>query len=70
MNIQFFAFLWRMRCNMKNKRRKPNLNKKICERCGNGGYTARTMFRCKYCGWMNGCEEYGVEITRGGIDDR
>ena len=55
---------------MKLKKKKPNPNKKICERCGNGGYTPKTIFKCRYCGWMNGCEEYNVEITRGGIDDR
>jgi len=52
----------------KTKKSKENL--KICERCGNGGYTYKTMFRCKYCGFMNGYGDYNVEITKGGIDDR
>ena len=59
---------------MKNKRKKTNPNEKICERCGNGGFTSKTVFRCKYCLWLNGVEDeylkYGVEVTRGGIDDR
>ena len=59
---------------MKNKRKKPNPNEKICERCGNGGYTEKKTFKCRYCGWLNGEEEffseYMVVVTRGGIDDR
>lgn len=55
---------------MKPKKRKPNPNKKVCERCGNGGMTAKTIFKCRFCGWMNGLEDYNVEITKGSIDDR
>ena len=58
---------------MKNNRKK-NPNKKICERCGNGGYTAKTTFRCRYCGWMNGLDDFydqhNAVVTYGGIDDR
>ena len=51
---------------------KPNKYMKICERCGNGGITKKTVFQCKYCGYINGIEadKYGVEISRGGLDDR
>lgn len=55
---------------MKSKRKKPNPNEKVCERCGNGGFSRKKIFKCRYCGWINGCEEYNTEITRGGIDDR
>lgn len=54
----------------KNRSTKPSKHEKICERCGNGGITRKTVFRCRYCGWINGvgAEEYGVEITRGSIE--
>ena len=53
---------------------KKNPREKVCERCGNGGFTSKTVFRCMYCGYLNGIEEeclkYGVEVTVGGIDER
>ena len=64
---------------MKNKHKKTNHKKhnpreRVCERCGNGGFTNKKVFRCKYCFYLNGveaeCLKYGVEITRGGIDER
>lgn len=55
----------------KTVRKKVNPAKKVCEQCGNGGYTRKDVFRCRYCGYVNGIDsEYGVEITRGGIDER
>lgn len=43
--------------------------KKICERCGNGDITKKVMFKCRYCGWLNGVNaEYDVTITRGGLE--
>lgn len=55
----------------KRHSRKRHKHEKICERCGNAGITRKTMFRCKYCGWINGAgaEEYGVELSKGSIDD-
>lgn len=41
---------------------------KECERCGNGGFTKETVFRCRYCGYINGMNGK-VKIVRGGIDD-
>lgn len=42
---------------------------KECERCGNGGNTKKVMFKCRYCGWINGTEsEYGVAITHGSLE--
>lgn len=45
-----------------------NKYEKICERCGNGGICRKTVFRCKYCGYINGTE-FEVVITRGGLED-
>ena len=54
----------------KNKKaKKKETPFKICEQCGNGGKTEKSVFRCKYCGYINGLENE-VLITRGGIDDR
>ena len=53
----------------KNKTKKKKTNIKVCECCGNGGFTTKTVFRCRYCGYINGLE-HEVLITRGGIDDR
>lgn len=48
---------------------KPHKYEKVCERCGNGGITKKTTFRCMYCGWLNGePEEPRVIVTRGGLD--
>lgn len=55
----------------KMKHKKHNPRERVCERCGNGGFTAKKVFRCKYCYYLNGAEEeYNVVITRGGIDER
>lgn len=49
---------------------KPNKNEKICERCGNGGFTKKTVFNCKYCGWLNGVGMGDrITITKGGVDE-
>ena len=49
----------------------PKLHKyeRVCERCGNGGITKKTEFRCRYCGWWNGSKETRrVVISRGTPD--
>lgn len=48
----------------------PKKNEKVCERCGNGGFTQKEVFRCRYCWWLNGigAEEYEVYITRGRVE--
>lgn len=57
---------------MAKRKRKPSkiiVAKKICEQCGNGGRTKKAVFKCKYCGYINGL---GTEvlITKGSIEDR
>lgn len=57
----------------KNFKKKRKMEPKTCERCGNGEFFGNKMFRCKFCGWLNGdydFAEYGVVVTEGGIDDR
>ena len=58
---------------VKKKPTKKNKNEKVCERCGNGGFTPKKVFRCKYCGFLNGLDLEGtghqIEITRGGLDE-
>lgn len=54
----------------KKTKQRRNKNEKTCERCGNGGFTPKEVFRCKYCGWLNGvgAEEYGAEVTKGSLE--
>ena len=53
----------------KNKSKKKKRPFRICEQCGNGGFTDKTVYKCKYCGYINGLGNE-VLITRGNIDDR
>lgn len=36
------------------KRQKVSKFQRICERCGNEVFSPKRVFRCRYCGWMNG----------------
>ena len=47
---------------------RPHKHEKICERCGNGGICKKKKFRCMYCGYLNGEEEYEIVITRGNLE--
>ena len=61
---------WRKKSSMKkNKSKKKKRPFRICEQCGNGGFTDKTVYKCKYCGYMNGLGNE-VLITRGSINDR
>ena len=48
---------------------KKGISKRIreCERCGNFNKPKQEVFRCKYCGHLNGTDGR-VEITKGGLD--
>lgn len=50
-----------------NKTVKKNKNERVCERCGNGGFSRNEVFKCKYCGYLNGVEGR-VEVTKGPYD--
>lgn len=39
------------------KKQKVNKWQKTCERCGNESYTPNKVFRCKYCGQVNGLKK-------------
>lgn len=55
----------------KTQNQKKNKYMKTCERCGNEVFSFKKVFKCKFCGWLNGLNlQEEVQITRGGIDDR
>ena len=43
------------------KRQKVSKFQRICERCGNEVFSPKRVFRCRYCGWMNGILERNNE---------
>ncbi len=50
------------------KREKRNPLKRTCEQCGNDGISRNKVFKCKYCGYINGLPDR-VEITRGRLEE-
>ena len=49
------------------KKYKRNPREKVCECCGNGGFTAKPVFKCRFCGHIKGVSE--AVVTKGGIDE-
>ena len=43
------------------KRQKVSKFQRIFERCGNEVFSPKRVFRCRYCGWMNGILERNNE---------
>ena len=37
-------------------RQKPNKWERTCERCGNETFSPKRVFKCRFCGLVNGLE--------------
>lgn len=50
------------------KHKKPNRLLRTCEQCGNDGISRSKVFKCRYCGYINGLPDR-VEVTRGNLEE-
>lgn len=51
-----------------HQKRKKNRLLRTCERCGNDGKSRNKVFKCRYCGYINGLPDR-VEVTRGKLEE-
>lgn len=50
------------------KRKKVSKFQRICEICGNDVFSFKRVYKCPYCGLINGLPDR-VEITRGRLEE-